>query len=113
MTIQYNKLFEAVQLGAAAATIYTMPTTPAAIICPNMQLRLTNTAAAIRSATLYAVPLAGAAADTNTFLSAFSLAVGESIEVNVPTLKAGDFIQGLASVATSINVQFLSGVLRS
>ena len=113
MTIQYNKLFEPLQLGVAAATIYTMPTTPTGIICPNMQLRLTNTAAAIRSATLYAVPLAGSATATNTFLSAYSLAAGESIEVNVPTLKAGDFIQGLADTATSINVQLISGVLRS
>jgi hypothetical protein len=114
MSTQVAKLFEPVMLTASTATLYTAPASPATVVIPNMQLMLTNTSTTTTySATLYAVPVAGSASTTNMFLNARGLAAGESIEVNVPTLKAGDFVQGLASTSSVINVQFLGGVIRA
>jgi hypothetical protein len=114
MSIQYSKLFEPTLLGTSAATIYTAPSSPATVVIPNMQVVLTNNSTTTSyTATLYAVPLSGSASTTNVFVNARGLAPGESLEVNVPQLKAGDFLQGLASTANVINIQFLTGVIRA
>jgi hypothetical protein len=76
-------------------------------------MRLTNTTAGAVTATLYAVPLAGTAAVGNAFLSAKSIAANDYLDVDVPIMPAGAFIQGLAGAATSITAHMISGGLYS
>jgi hypothetical protein len=76
-------------------------------------MRLTNTTAGAVTATLYAVPLAGTAAVGNAFLSAKSIAANDYLDVDVPIMPAGAFIQGLAGAATSITAHMVSGGLYS
>jgi hypothetical protein len=45
------------------------------------------------------------------FLSAVSLAPAESLEVDVPTMDASDFLQGLASTTNVVNIQEVGGTL--
>lgn len=76
-------------------------------------MRLTNTTAGAVTATLYAVPLAGTAAAGNAFLSAKSIAANDYLDVDVPIMPVGAFIQGLAGSATSITAHMVSGGLYS
>jgi len=113
MALTFIKLFAPQQLGTAAATIFTCPAAPSTTVLKNGRLRLTNTTAAAVTATLYAVPAAGVAGAANAFVSAQSIPANSFVDVDIPTLAAGDFIQGLAGAATSITVHELGGVLYS
>lgn len=113
MTISYSSFFAPTVLGLAAATIYPVPLLPAGTILRGGRMRLTNTTAGAVTATLYAVPLAGAAAAGNAFLSAKSVPANDYLDVDVPIMPAGAFIQGLAGAATSITAHMISGGLYS
>lgn len=98
-----KRLFSPTQLGVAAATLYTCPVNQKVIIT---KLTFTNTSALAATVTIYIIPNGGAASDTNTISKTRALAPGEawdSTEAENHILEAGDFIQALASAATSIS----------
>lgn len=113
MAITFKKLFQPGQLPNAEAALYTVPTTPATNLLSNGRVRLTNTTAGAIAATLYAVPAAGSASDTNTFLPAVSIAPFDFLDVDLPQLGAGDALHGFASAATSISIAAMDGFLQS
>lgn len=98
------KAIVAAQLTTSAAAYYTAPAATESTI---NNLSFTNTSASPVSVTLYRVPSAGTAGATNTILSAFSLAAGQTY---VPPqaiglhLDPGMTLQALASAATSVTV---------
>lgn len=110
MALFYSKFFEPVVLTTSAATIYTVPSGQ---IARGIVVRFTNTAAGIVNFTCYAVPSGGSAAAGNTVALAKSIAPGDFFDLIIPTLKAGDFIQALASAGTSITAHFIQGVLQA
>lgn len=113
MTISYTAFFTPVALGTSAATIYTVPAAPLTTLLRGGRIRLANTTAGAVTASLYAVPLAGAAADGNAFVKLKSIAANDYLDVDVPLMPAGAFIQGLAGAATSITASMISGSLFS
>lgn len=113
MAVQVPKLFDLVQLGTVAATLYTVPASPATIVLANARLRIANTGTAAVAATLYAVPSGGTAAPGNVFFPGESVAGNSHVDVDVPTLGPGGFIQGFAGAATSLTAAPLAGVLFS
>lgn len=113
MAITFRKLFNPGQLANASALLYTVPAAPTTNLLSNARVRLTNTTAGAVAATLYAVPAAGAASATNTFLPAVSIAPNDFLDVDVPQLAAGDAIYGFAGAATSISIAAMDGFLQS
>lgn len=113
MTITYDKFFAPTVLGIAAATLFTVPAAPGSMLLRGGRIRLTNTTAGPVTATLYAIPPAGAAAAGNAFLSAKSIAANDYLDIDVPLMPAGSFVQALAGAATSITAHMLSGSLFS
>ena len=110
MALFYSKFFEPAVLTTAAATLYTVPSGQ---IARGIVIRFTNTTAGIVTFTCYAVPSGGSAAAGNTVVTAKAIAPNDFFDLVIPTLKAGDFIQALASANTSITAQFLQGVLQA
>lgn len=108
-----GQLFGPTVLGTSSGVIYSMPTTPSTSVLKNGRLRITNTTAGAVSVTLYAAPAATPSAAANCCLSAVSVAGNAYLDVDMPTLAAGDTLRGLASAATSITVHELGGVLYS
>lgn len=98
------KAIAAAQLTASAVTYYTANTGVSATI---NNLSLTNTSANPVAVTLYRVPSAGAAGASNTILSAFSLAAGQTY---VPPqaiglqLDPGMTLQALAATAAAVTI---------
>lgn len=113
MALTIQQLFAPLQLAAAAAVIYTMPVSPVTSTLKNARMRLTNTTTAAVAATLYAAPAATASGVANCFMSAASIPANSSIEVDIPTLTAGDTLRGFAGLATSITAHEMGGVIYS
>lgn len=113
MTISYLKFFQPTVLGIAAATLATVPTQPTTTLLRGGRIRLTNTTGVAATATLYAVPLAGAAGVGNAFFPGKTIAANDYVDVDVPLMAAGDFIQALAGTAASITAHMISGSLFS
>lgn len=110
MTMQYSKLFEPVAMVLTVpTTIFTVPESVAATLLRGGMVRITNSTAGLVTATLHAVPKSGAAAAANICLPTVSVGANSSIDVQLPQMKAGDFLQGFASVAASLNIQALAG----
>ena len=95
MTTTAKRLVSGSQLTGSAATYYTAPTLTKAVI---KSAQLTNTTAGAVACTVYLIPSGGTAGATNTFISARSIAVGETYncpELVNAVLEAGGFIQSL------------------
>lgn len=113
MALTITKLFAPFQLPNAVAAFYTLPASPATNVLKNGRLRLTNTTAGAVTATLHADAAANPSAAGNAFLSAVSIAANSSIEVDIPTMQAGDTLRGVASAAASITVHEMGGIIQS
>lgn len=108
MTITYSKFFEPTVLGVAVSTLITVAG-PASTLLRGCRVRLTNTTASPVSITMYAVPNAGTPGAGNAFVSGKAIGANDYLDVDVPILKLGDSLQGLAGTAASITAQAISG----
>ena len=113
MALSFTQLFAAAALTNAAVTYYTVPATPTSSVLMNGRVRFTNVTAGAITVTAYAIQIAGSAADSNAFMKAESIAANSHVDVDVPLLAAGGFLQALASAGTSITITALSGVIFS
>lgn len=87
----------------------TVSPSPTSNLLRGGRVRLTNTTAGAVTVTLYAVPLAGTAGVGNAFVSATSIAANSYLDVDVPIMPAGAFLQALAGANTSITIHMLAG----
>lgn len=109
-TLEIKQLFSPVVLPAAAGVLFTMPVV-AGTTLKNGRVRLTNTTAAPVSATLYSDVAATASGAGNIAFPTKAIPANDYVDVDIPTMKAGDTLRGFASAAASITMQELGGVL--
>lgn len=112
MPMQYTKLFEPVALGLTATTIYTVPSSAVTNLLRGAIVRITNPTATGVTATLFSVPAGGANGTTNNFFPGMSIGANSYIDVQVPQMRAGDFLQGFAAAA-GLNIQAIAGAIYS
>lgn len=113
MALTVSQLFAPVQLPNAAAVLYTMPASPASSVLKNGRVRLTNTSGAAVPVTLYADAAGNASGAANCCLSAVSIAAGGYLDVDIPTMKAGDTLRGFAGMASVVTMHELGGIIYS
>ena len=114
MALTILQLFAPTHLGLAAAAIYSAPTSPTTSVVKNGRVRLTNTTGAAETVTLYVAPSATGSSAANCCLNAVSIAANSYLDVDLPTLAAGDTLRGKSgAVANAITVHELGGVLYS
>ena len=109
MSIAYSNFFAPAVLGTTAATLFTVPLLPVSTLMRGGRVRFTNTTGAAVTVTAYAVPAAGPAAPGNAFVSGKTIAANDYLDVDVPVMPAGAFLQALAGAATSITAHMISG----
>lgn len=109
MTITYAKIFAPTTLPITALLLATVPLSPSTTLLRGARVRLTNTTATAASATLYAVPAGGTASPGNAFVAGKSIAANDFLDVDVPIMAAGDFLQALAGTASAITIHMISG----
>jgi len=115
MALTITQLFTPVQLPAAAAVLFSMPTTaqqPTAVL-KNGRVRLTNTSAAAVPVTLYAAAAATISAAANCCMSTQSIPANSYIDVDIPTMTAGDTLRGFAGTANVVTMHEMGGLLYS
>ena len=113
MALSISQLFVPVQLPNAAAVLYTMPASPATGVLKNGRVRLTNTSGSAVAVTLYADASATASSAANCCLNAVSVAANGYLDLDIPTMKAGDTLRGFAGTANVITMHELGGVVYS
>ena len=113
MALSIIQLFQPVQLGVASAVIYSAPTSPTTSIVKNGRVRLTNTSGVAVPVTLYVAPSATGSLPANSCMTAKSIGANDFLDVDIPTMMAGDTLRGLAGTAAVITVHELGGVLHS
>lgn len=113
MALTITRLFAPTVLTGEAATVYTVPSSPATTVLKGGKVRFTNTSNVAVAVTAYAVPNAGSAVAGNAFLNAESIGPNSHLDVALPSLAAGDFFQAFASAVTSVTVSEIGGVLFS
>lgn len=99
-----KQLVSGVQLGTAAAVLYTVP---ANTITTISAATLTNSTGTARTATMHLVPSGGTAGPANMILSARTISPNEAY--NVPqaigqSIPAGATIQALSDAATALTL---------
>lgn len=110
VALTFTKLFPPAQLAAVAGTIYTCPATPAAYVV-NGRIRFTNTDSAAHQVTAYLVPSGGSSGASNAFLTAYSIAANSFLDIDLPQMGPGDFLQAFADTANKITVHSVAGVI--
>ena len=113
MALTVSQLFTPVQLGGIAAVLFSMPTAPATSVLKNGRVRLTNTSGAPVPVTLYAAAAAVVSGVTNCCLNAVSIGGNSYLDLDIPTLLAGDTLRGFAGTASVITMHELGGVIYS
>lgn len=108
--IDYTKLFEPAALTTSDALYYTVPNGKT---LRNGMARLTNVTAGAVTTELYAVPSGGTSSDANAIIKGYSINANSFLDVELPIMKAGDELRGLAGAATSITMHYLDGALFS
>lgn len=109
MTISYSNFFAPTVLPTSAATLFTVPSQPTSTLLRGARVRVTNTTSLAATVTLYAVPSAGTAGVGNAFVSNKSVAANDYLDVDVPIMPAGAFMQGLSGTASSLTINPISG----
>jgi hypothetical protein len=115
MALTISQLFTPVQLPNAVGVLFTMPTAaeqPTAVL-KNGRVRLTNTSAAAVPVTLYAAPSATASAAANCCMSTQSIPANSYVDVDIPTMAAGDTLRGFAGTASVVTMHEMGGMLYS
>jgi len=114
MALTFSQLFASKQVASASPdTLFTLPTTPGNTILRNGRVRFVNTTAGAVTIKSWAVPLSGTAADANVLLPTTSIAANSYLDVDLPVMAAGGFVQAQAGAATSITAEHLDGFMQS
>ena len=113
MSVQVIQMFPPTVLTTSAVTLYTVATGSGASVLARGRIRFTNTSAVAATVTAYDVPTGGTAGAGNNFCPTLSVPAFSNLDVDVPVLAAGGFIQALASAATSVTAHAMDGVLFS
>jgi hypothetical protein len=110
-----KQMFEPLLLTAVVQTLFTAPASTNAnfvAVVRRAKVRFSNTTAGALTVSAYAVPAGGTAGDTtNAFMVAESIPANTHVDVDVPMLMAGDFVQAKAS--GNVMCTFLDAVLYS
>ncbi|WP_323141281.1 hypothetical protein [Massilia phyllosphaerae] len=116
MALTILQLFSPTQLPTAVAVLYAMPdaaSQPTAVL-KNGRIRLSNASStAAVPVTLYAAPAATASGPSNCCFPSQSIAPNSYLDVDIPTLKAGDTLRAVAGTANMVTAHEMGGVLYS
>lgn len=109
MTISYTNFMSPTVLTTSAVTMFTVPAAPTTTLLRGGRMRFSNTTGGAVTVTVHSVPSAGSAADGNAVVKAKSVPANDYIDVDLPIMPAGSFVQALAGANTSITAHMVSG----
>ncbi len=114
MAFDVAKLFSITDLTTSNVTIYTVPSSPTTTVLTGAVFRLSNVTAGAITVNMHVIDSGGSADTTNyndALLKDYSVPANSTVEISIPVMVAGDFIQMLASALNSVNVAPVAGTL--
>jgi hypothetical protein len=112
MTVQVVQMFPPTTLTTSAATLYTVSGSDTAILARG-RIRFTNTSASAVTVTAYGVVSGDTAGAGNTFCQTQTVLANGNLDMDIPVILNGGFIQALASTGGVVTAHSLDGVLFS
>lgn len=115
MSLDFRKLFVSTQPNFATPdTLFTVPATPASSTLRNCRIRFANTSSAVsETIKAWVLPAAtGTATDDLLCLPETSVGALSYIDVDIPVMSAGDFLQA-QSGAGLITASMLDGFIQT
>ncbi|MES3022741.1 MAG: hypothetical protein V4857_14270 [Pseudomonadota bacterium] len=110
MPLSFAQLFASnVVDNAAPETLFTLPASPSTLVLRNGRIRFSNTTVGSVTIKAWAVPSGGSAADSNVFLPTVAVGANSNVDVDVPIMAAGGFVQAQAGAAASITALQMDG----
>lgn len=106
--LSYNRLFASKVVSNSADDIFTL----SAGVLRNLVILVTNSTGSPVTLDGWVIPTAGSAAQSNQFLSDFSIAANTSVEIAVPKMVTGDKLTLQAGTATALTVFDHDAVVR-
>lgn len=113
MALTIAQLFTPIQLPTSVGVLYITPASPATTVIKNLRVRLTNTHTNAVAVTLYADAAAAPSANANCCLFSYSIAANNYVDIDIPTLRAGDTLRGFAGTATAVTMHEVGGAIYS
>jgi hypothetical protein len=111
MSVQVVQMFLPTVLTTSAATLYTVPALSSSAVLGRGRIRFTNTSGSPATVTAFAVPSGGSEGSGNNFCPSLTVPPNNNLDLDVPVIAGGGFIQALASTGGVITIQSLDGVL--
>jgi len=114
MTITYNQLFEPIVLTTSDQTLYVVPSSPTTSLLRGGRIRFANSTLSAVQINAYSVPASSTPSSPgNVFAPNLSVPSNGFIDVDVPLMAAGDYIQASAGANSSITVSAINGAIFS
>lgn len=111
MTVIPTQMFLPTVLTTSPATLFTSNQGASTSLFMRGRIRFTNTSAAAVTVNAWGIPSGGTEANGNNFCPSLSIPAGSNLDLDVPVLAFGGFIQASASAATSVTAHSLDGIL--
>jgi len=114
MPLTFSQFFASKLVNNAAVdTLFTVDAAPASNLLRNGRVRFANVTASPVTVKAWAVPAAGAAADANVILPTVAIAANSYIDLDLPLVGPGGFVQAQAGAASSIAASSIDGFIQS
>lgn len=111
MTVIPTQMFLPTVLTTSPATLFTSNIGATTGVFMRGRIRFANTSASAVTVNAWGIPSGGTEANGNNFCPNQSIPAGQFLDVDVPVLAFGGFIQASASAASAVTAHSLDGVL--
>lgn len=111
MALTIAQLFPAQSVPTSLAVIFTVPSNPSTYVLKNGRMRFTNVAGSLALITAHTAPSATPSAASNAFIWSQILPANTSMEVDIPTMRAGDTLRVVCDTSNAVTVHEMGGVL--
>lgn len=111
MTVIPTQMFAPTVLTTSAATLFTNNQGAATALFMRGRIRFTNTSASAVTVNAWGIPSGGTEGNGNNFCPNQSIPANQFLDIDVPVLAFGAFVQASASAATSVTAHSLDGIL--
>lgn len=113
MGVQVIQMFLPIVLGTTPTALYTMPTSPPAVVLGRGRVRFTNVTSSPQVVTAYDIPAGGSPATQNTNMAMVSIGPNAYLDVDMPQLAVGGSYSALAGASNAIVAHSMDAVLFS
>lgn len=109
--VTYTKLWDPLQIGTSATTIYTAEPASSSGVVKNISAVICNTTTSPATVSIWVIPSGGASGDSNQLIDTETIPANSRLSFSVPDMANGDVLSGLAGTVSSLTIHCTSGIV--